>query len=844
MKKAKKPKPVNKTIIYILAVIFILSASGLAYLNKVVLPRKTKAIIIKAIENQTHKSVSLGSVRINIFKGLVLEDLDIYDGEETLIKIKEVSCVFWFWGLIQKKIIIPSINLKSAEIFLEKREDKTFNLADLFLPKAKDSSSKQGQDSPPQDKGKDNSSRGFNFEIYRVNLVDSSLHFTDKSLNEPFSQDFNDVDVYVYLSLPASLKFKASAKISGSVKPSIILTGEFKIPREELLANMKFNSISPGKFGAYYEASGIGIKSGVVDASVLLKMKDNLLSFNCKLKSTGLKAVKENMVFDLNVEADASLEYKLSGGEIRYSGEAIFVDSAISGLQILDSINKLNAQVSFNNSGIFSDHITADIWEIPVSAKFKLNDFSNPIINSDISSNVDLSKAQELLKEEFDFVLPGSINGNGNLLLNISTNKFKKGVLDLNGYFDIMNANIKLDKINDPIQDIRGRLDFTSDRLQADELNFKYQGIPYKFSILLDNFNSPDVSIGLISEDFRLKSDFSVEKSNVNIDFISGSYIDSDFNILGSLSLSDLNADLSGELNIKLDNLNKLLAKSMEKINQISPKGDLQVIFTLVGGINNLKRCTIKAKAQSQEASLYGLKGINFSCDYNQQAEIIDIPYLTFDFYGGTVNASAKANLGSENLPYSFNLAMRGIKIEELKLDTPVKDKNIAGILDGEVKANGLNSDLTKLLGTGKLSIKKGKLWELNIFKGLGKLLFTKDFAQIVFHEGSCSFSIQDNYAITRDLMLKSNMAYLYGLVKLGFNSSIEAALNIDIINELIPLSGTFKDVTTAVVGKAGKFATIEISGTLSEPKYKFKTAVGNLIKGLANIINENIFKK
>ena len=53
----------------------------------------------------------------------------------------------------------------------------------------------------------------------------------------------------------------------------------------------------------------------------------------------------------------------------------------------------------------------------------------------------------------------------------------------------------------------------------------------------------------------------------------------------------------------------------------------------------------------------------------------------------------------------------------------------------------------------------------------------------------------------------------------------------------MIPLEGTFKDVTTAIVGQGGgKFGVIKLKGTLSQPKYSFKTDVGNIIQGLANV--------
>jgi hypothetical protein len=846
MKKTKKRgKTIKKKIIITLVTLVILFTSVLVYLNNVVLPKKINVLIVRAIENQTQKKVTLGSLKINIFKGLVLKDLNIYDGDKPIIKVKEASCIFLVWGFFQKKLVIPSISFRSSQIFLEKRKDKTFNLADLFPSKPKTNSAKKDLSGSANGAVKEaKPSEGFNVEIYRLSVVDSILHFSDNSLSVPFNQDLDDVDINVHLSLPASLRFKASAKIPGSLKPNILLSGEFKIPQEELVANMAVNNLAPNKFAAYYQSSGIEIKKGLIDAIVALRLKESAMNFDCQIKSIGLNLVKDRATYNLNSQINATIKYGLKDGDILYFGRATFVNSAIFGLDLTDSIDKINAVVNFDNNGLISNDIQANIWNLPVRGKLKLNDFNNPVINLDLISGIDLSRAQGLLKDEFDLVLPAAINGNATLLLNISTNKLKKGAFDLSGYLDIVNAALKLDKIGDQAQEIYGRLDFTADQLQAKELNFKYQGLPYKLSLLINNFKSPDVDMELTSQDLTVKSNFIVNRSKVAISLFSGKYLQSSCNFSGNFDLSSSEADVAGILNLKLQDLKKPLANFKEKMEQISPEGDVQVKFTLGGDVRDIKGCSIQAQASSPQISLYGLKGSEFSCVYNQQAGVMDVPSLIFSFYGGTVNASAKANLKSDNLPYSVNLSIQGVKIEELKLDTKAKAKDIAGIIRGEVKANGFYNDLSKLIGTGKLAINKGKLWELNIFKGLGKILFTRDFAQIVFHEGSCNFTIQDSYIITKDLMLKSNMAYLYGLVKLGFSGSVDASLNIDILDELIPLSGTFKDVTTAVVGKAGRFATIDITGTVSDPKYKFKTAVGNIIKGIANILNENIFKK
>ena len=80
-------------------------------------------------------------------------------------------------------------------------------------------------------------------------------------------------------------------------------------------------------------------------------------------------------------------------------------------------------------------------------------------------------------------------------------------------------------------------------------------------------------------------------------------------------------------------------------------------------------------------------------------------------------------------------------------------------------------------------------------------------------------------------------MTNLNGSLKIGFDSSVDASLNVHVLDEKVPLSGTFKDITTSIVGQGGLFGVIKISGTLKEPKYRFQTAVMNLLKGLTDKI-------
>jgi hypothetical protein len=414
-----------------------------------------------------------------------------------------------------------------------------------------------------------------------------------------------------------------------------------------------------------------------------------------------------------------------------------------------------------------------------------------------------------------------------------------KGRLNFNnaGFsFDIFNATLKIEKLKSPLENISGRIDFSPDQLKWPELNFQYLGVRYKTEGSLNNFKAPEVQLRLSSPELFLESNFGLTGKLIKFSKLDGRYLNSDFVVKGDMDITDpssLEANINLGASIDLEDLKGPLKKFKDNLEKIKPSGIVETKMNLTGNINDIKACLIKANLSSPSLSAYGLKSGNFSLDYRQENGLMDIPLMHFSCYDGTIDLNARMNLLSEDLPYWINVNIQDLKLEKLKLDTALKGKDIAGTLGGEAKINSFYKDVSRMTGAGRLSVLDGKLWELNLFQGLGKLLFAKDFASINIKEGNCDFLIQDRSIFTNNLTMKGEFIDLSGNMKIGFDSSIEASLNVHVDDRMVPLSGTLKDVTTAIIGEAGRFGVIKISGTLKEPKYKFQTLALDILKAL-----------
>ncbi|MCX5714273.1 MAG: DUF3971 domain-containing protein [Candidatus Omnitrophica bacterium] len=813
-----------KKLIVVILILAIFVSAGIIYLNKVYLPAKIKQLIIQGIQDQTSKKVSLDSVRFNIFKGLVFNNLILYGQDKAILSLKEGSCSFLIWPFFKKQLVITNLRLDSAVILLERNPDNTFNWQSVLSQK-------------PASSGKG----GFGLLIYKVSIINSRIDYHDAYLNPAFERSITDLNLVANFSLPASLKFKLKGLIPGKSQIKISAQGEYNIPRQELSAKFSIFDIAPADFFAYYKNAGIEVSGGILDISGGAILKDGWLGTDITSKAKNIIFSKEEIAVTLNADIQAKFDYELKSEKFKYSGNAKIYQTDISGIDSIKEVKVINGLAQFDNSAMKLEKVNARVLGLPVQAKASIFDFANPKIELDITGDLPLVSLKNILKDKFKLDLPIIINGQSRMALNLKLEPLSDTLPILNGYLDLADTSIKLEKLDPAFEGVSGRINFTFNGLSWKEVNFKFLNEPYKTNGALANFERPVVELTVVSDNLKLESNISVNNKVISVSKFSANYLNSAFSLSGDIDTGNKpQARLLANADIEIGDLDKISTQFKEQLTRIKPNGKVKAKFNLTGNLADIKACAIEGQVTSEKLSLWGFKGTDLSIAINQQEGILEVSQGHLALYDGVIDLTGKMNLFSGNLPFWIEFSAKDIKIEKLNLDTSAKDKDIAGSIQAQGKISSFVKDFSKMTGAGKILVTQGKLWELNLFKGMGKFIFARDFANIVVSEASCPFVIQDGSIATDNLKMVSNLAEITGPVKIGFDGSVYSELNVNILGDSAPDTGTFKDIATAIVGTAGKFGTITLSGTLKDPKYKFKPAVADIFNSIKNAIFGN----
>ncbi len=810
----------KKIILSVLILAVLSITAAVVYLNTVVLPVKVKALIQKSIEDASGKSVSIGQIKVGLIGGLVLRDISIGDAASTMISVKEVSLRPFILPFLKKEFIVPVIRVKSPVINLERRPDGTFNIADLF----KNYSSKTGE---------------FRVIIRRINIKDGKGNFTDNTFTQPFKKEINSLNADIRFLLPGKVRFEADCDIPGGLSTIIGLWGEYSILDGSIVAKVTLTDASPSEFAPYYKSLNVDLRGGKADALINLKYAKPVLTADLDIRAKDMAFTKNGISAKLNSSIKAECSYNFTDKELKYSGDMSVQNMEIDGIKELGKIESLRAEVKFTESSFHAKDVKAVVFGMPFGAEAYIPDYKAPLFIADIVSDLSLGALKEMLKDKFNISLPVDIRGGGRLYFKWEVDLKEDGsVPEINGYLDMEKATIIFSKEKPPLEIASGQVQFTSKQLTWQDLEVKYRDTIYSSSGVLTNFEAPGVQITINSLDLALKAAVALSGNTAAISKFMGKYLGTGFSLTGDINMSDpsgIQGELNGTAETSVGEIGNLIKGSKTNFEKMKLSGDLKADFRLVGRLSDVRSCAIDAKIFSNTISIYDLKPADVMIDYSQREGVGNITRFHSFLYGGTVTASGRMELFAPGLPYSMNADISGVKIEGLKTATAFKDKDISGTLRFQAHLEGLYEDSSSAVGSGKVAINNGNLWQLNLFQGLGTLIFSRDFSNIIFSDGGCSFSIKDKAVYTDDLVLRSNLLNIYGSVNIGFDKYINASLKSEFTDDALA-SGSVSNAAANI----GRYSYITIKGSLKEPKYAVRPDVPNIVQGIAEQIFNN----
>ncbi len=531
---------------------------------------------------------------------------------------------------------------------------------------------------------------------------------------------------------------------------------------------------------------------------------------------------------------------------LRYHGTLSPNITLLTGIPYVQEIKDVLGQIEFKTNQANVEKLTLVSQQTPVQLSGRIVDFSDPFLDVlALAEDVDLRILPVLFPEVFEKI---KVAPSGKAKVNL---QFRGKASSLSDAFlgvtaQLNEATVKTEHLRSPLTDLQGEITYTPEGVSWKEVQGNFENYDFLINGQLNNFSQPVVKTYFRSQSLGLDVNGQTQflGPNLKIDSLKGRYLNSSFDVKGELKefqSQNPEAHLTGHITLDLKDLSSLGTSVQNHMEKLKPSGTLAIDASLDGKLKDWLKGKLNLSAKSPEVSLSGYKIEDVSLKWDQSRGQIDQLDITARLYDGRLRLESSADLNLEEMPYRLEAHMDDTNLEKLKADTVWKNKEIRGILSGFIYMNGSLRNLTEIEANGRGLIKEGYLWQLDLLKGLGRLLLIEELGSIVFREAGMDFKIKDQKLLTNNLILKSEPLVLSGQGSLDF----EGKLNFDIMSEfnpeMIAQSESLKRTITSIMARTGQYLHIKITGSLQDPRFALIPLPVNVIEKTKELLWEGL---
>ncbi len=125
-------KPLKIVIIAVAILLGVLSGISL-FLRSYLTDERIRTLVTEVAEKSLDREVILGDIKVGLFKGISVKDLEIRekDSDQAFIRTKEFILRYQFFPLLTKRLIIDELRIVEPEVRLNKNPDGSYNFSDI-----------------------------------------------------------------------------------------------------------------------------------------------------------------------------------------------------------------------------------------------------------------------------------------------------------------------------------------------------------------------------------------------------------------------------------------------------------------------------------------------------------------------------------------------------------------------------------------------------------------------------------------------------------------------------------------------------------------------------------------
>lgn len=649
----------------------------------------------------------------------------------------------------------------------------------------------------------------------------------------------------LFIDLSASDRINLELLWNNKIK----LTGGYLPSSNELNVTALLNDINLTDFNPQFR--NFPLKTGYLKKGILnfktnknYSLSGNLeiekLSFIQYAKAFPFQEDKQTMEFKGNLNLSGQITFSnLSSNFLKdasYSLDAALSEGEIQKIPLINNLSQITAEITLTQEKLNLVKLEAVFPQTATKTnrlflKGEISDLNDLAFSFQADTAMPFNQFIQTINKiknlPFEYTEEGNVDlkcaGAGNL-------KQKDFTYTVN--YEITGADYK------DFHNIHAKGSLTADKVILENSRINYKKIPWELKGTLENFNHPKIALTLTNDLLNISAKASSNQENIDIEELTLKSDNTNIISKGYITTAPGLLKIEGFGNIGLENIKKIteaLDLKTGLLTALNPQGQFDGKFQMEGGID-INDWQIKLAGVSKNIQIYGIAVQDLTVEFYKDKNELIVSPLTAKLGQGDIQLRGKLDYLNDSS--TLDLTAANIDLGNIRDQINLKNKTLAGKLSVQALiTNKSTSKWNSLDGEGKIVIRDGNLWQINLLQGIAQFLFLPDFDKITFKEASSDLTFKGEDVLFTNLDLTSTQLSLKGQGSISLNGGIKFQLSPEISPDLISSSGNLQAMLSEYLGKSG-FA-VSIEGTLKNPKYKISSVFLSPVEGITNLLTE-----
>ncbi|MCQ9207516.1 MAG: AsmA family protein [Omnitrophica bacterium] len=396
------------------------------------------------------------------------------------------------------------------------------------------------------------------------------------------------------------------------------------------------------------------------------------------------------------------------------------------------------------------------------------------------------------------------------------------------------------------LKDLSGTITFSPGSIKSSNLSLSINGEACKLHFTVSNPLGELSSVIVVSSQ-KIGLTVNIDKKNdiYKISKLEGTAFSSRFDLVGELTSRDgtdgATLSLYGKANVDVKDIEFFVPPDLKKsLRGLRLEGVLENSVYFKTDLRNIQAFELGIKSNAESLKIGNVKLKALRMDTRIKDGVVNMPLFNARLYGGVLNSSAMLDLTDKRLPYKLNCKLSAMDIRPLIKNTPLKGKNVRGVVSSEFSLQGKAKNADSMEGRGRIIAQNANLGPMPLLTPLLGNIY--GYFRRVFPElrkvnitgGSADFYVANRRVMTDNLVLTGEAISISARGYIDFDKNLDFEVENKISQNLTGgggLQGSLQDI----VVQFGKFISkARLTGTLDKPKWKFEYLGGieNILKG------------